>query len=100
MEIASVRCRGERIAKGRMGMSRIRMTIKRYPLTSYFVLAYVFAWSLVLLTRVSLLFGFLALFGPAAAALIVTASSDGRAGVRALFQRLAIWRVGLRWYIV
>jgi uncharacterized protein len=79
-----------------MGMNRIRTAIKRYPLASYFVLAYVFAWSLVLLTRVSLLFGFLALFGPATAAIIVTTSTDGRAGVRALFQRLAIWRVGLR----
>src|SRR5262245_48689241 len=76
------------------------MAIKRYPLASYFVLAYAFAWSLILLTRVSLAFGFLGLFGPAAAAIIVTAGTDGRAGVRALFQRLAIWRVGLRWYIV
>ena len=81
-------------------MNTIRTAIKGYPLASYFVLAYVFAWSLVLLTRVSLLFGFLALFGPASAAIIVTASTDGRTGVRALFQRLAIGRVGLRWYIV
>jgi len=40
----------------------------------------------------------LALFGPAAAAIIVTASTDGRAGIRGLLGRLAIWRVGLRWY--
>jgi membrane protease YdiL (CAAX protease family) len=47
-----------------------------------------------------MLFGFLALFGPAAAAIIVTAVADGRTGIRALFQRVAIWRVGLRWYAV
>jgi membrane protease YdiL (CAAX protease family) len=69
-------------------------------LASYFVLAYAFAWSLALLVSVSMLFGLLALFGPTAAAIIVTASADGRAGVRALFGRLAIWRVGLRWYVV
>jgi membrane protease YdiL (CAAX protease family) len=81
-------------------MNGMRSVIKRYPLAAYFVLAYAFAWSLVLLTRVSMLFGLLALFGPAAAAVIVTAATDGRAGVRALFGRLAIWRVGLRWYVV
>jgi membrane protease YdiL (CAAX protease family) len=81
-------------------MNRIASVIKRYPLASYFVLAYVFAWSLALLTNVSMLFGLLALFGPAAAAIVVTASAEGRAGVRALFSRLAIWRVELRWYLV
>jgi uncharacterized protein len=74
--------------------------IKRYPLAAFFFLAYAFAWSLTLLTNVSLLFGFLGLFGPAAAAILVTAAADGRAGVQALFQRLAIWQVGLRWCVV
>jgi membrane protease YdiL (CAAX protease family) len=81
-------------------MTRISFVIKRYPMASYFVLAYAFAWSLALLVSVSIVFGFLALFGPTAAAIIVTASADGRAGVRALLGRLAIWRVGLRWYVV
>jgi CAAX protease family protein len=81
-------------------MNSIRSVIKRYPLASFFVLAYAFAWSLVLLTRVSMVFGFLALFGPAAAAIIVIACTDGRAGVGALFRSLAIWRIGLRWYVV
>jgi uncharacterized protein len=74
--------------------------VKRYPLASFFLLAYAFAWSLILLTRVSMVFGFLALFGPATAAIIVTACTDGRAGVGDLFQSVAIWRVGLRWYVV
>src|SRR5215510_7016317 len=81
-------------------MNHLISTMKRYPLAGYFVLAYAFAWSLVLLTRVSLLFGFLALFGPAAAAIITAAGTEGRAGVRALFRGLAIWRVGLGWYAV
>jgi membrane protease YdiL (CAAX protease family) len=83
-----------------MTMNQITAIIKRYPLATFFVLAYAFAWSLVLLTRVSMVFGFLALFGPAAAALIVTACTDGRAGVGSLFRSLAIWRVELRWYVV
>jgi uncharacterized protein len=81
-------------------MNYITSLIKRYPLASYFLLAYAFAWLLVLLSSVSLLFGFLALFGPAAAAMIVTAVAEGRTGMRALFQRVAIWRVGLHGYAV
>jgi membrane protease YdiL (CAAX protease family) len=81
-------------------MSRIRTIIKRHPLATFFVLAYAFAWSLSPLTDLSIVFGLLALFGPAAAATIVAASADGRAGVRALLGSLAIWRVGLRWYVV
>lgn len=81
-------------------MQRIVGLVQRYPLVSFFVLAYVFAWGLVLLTRVSMAFGFLALFGPAAAALIVAACAEGRVGVRALLAHVAIWRVGLRWYLV
>jgi membrane protease YdiL (CAAX protease family) len=49
---------------------------------------------------VSLAFGFLALFGPAAAALVVAALAEGRAGVRDLLRRVAIWRVGPAWYAV
>lgn len=81
-------------------MQRLVGLVQRYPLVSFFVLAYLFAWGLVLLTGVSLAFGFLALFGPAAAALIVTACAEGRAGIGALLGRVAIWRVGLRWYLV
>lgn len=81
-------------------MQRLVGLVQRYPLVSFFVLAYLFAWGLVLLTGVSLAFGFLALFGPAAAAIIVAACVEGRAGVRALLARVAIWRVDLRWYLI
>jgi uncharacterized protein len=81
-----------------MTMNQMTAIIKRHPLAAYFVLAYAFAWSLVLLTRVSVVFGFLALFGPAA--MIVTAHNGGRAGVGALLRSVAIWRVGPRWYVV
>jgi membrane protease YdiL (CAAX protease family) len=81
-------------------MNPIVALIKRRPLVAYFVLAYALTWSMVLLTRLSLLFAFLGLFGPAAAALIVTAIDEGRAGVRALLQHVVQWRVGALWYAV
>jgi uncharacterized protein len=75
--------------------------IKRNPLVSYFVLAYAFAWILVLLaTKISLGFAFLALFGPAFAALIVTGITEGRTGVRQLLAKVVQWRVGWTWYVV
>ncbi len=37
---------------------------------------------------------------PTFAALIVTASISGRAGVRALLRKLLIWRVGIQWYAI
>jgi membrane protease YdiL (CAAX protease family) len=49
---------------------------------------------------VSPLWGFPALFGPALAAVIVAAITDGRAGLRDLLSRLVRWRVGVRWYAV
>jgi membrane protease YdiL (CAAX protease family) len=49
---------------------------------------------------VSPLWGFPALFGPAFAALVVAAVTDGRPGLRDLLGRLVRWRVGARWYAV
>jgi CAAX protease family protein len=41
-----------------------------------------------------------ALLGPAIAAVVVTAWTMGRPGVRDLLARLARWRVPLRWWLV
>lgn len=73
---------------------------RRHPVISFFVLSYALAWVLVALVPVSLVFGFVALFGPAAAALLVAAATEGHQGVRELLGRLAIWRVGAGWYAV
>jgi membrane protease YdiL (CAAX protease family) len=83
-----------------MDMQRIIDLVQRAPLATFFVLAYGLAWGLVVLTRVSLVFGLLGLFSPAAAALIVTACVEGRTGVRALLARVAIWRVAWYWYLI
>ena len=54
--------------------------IRRHPLVAYYVLALAISVALGLLLTVSLLFGLLALFGPAAAALIVARTSEGGPG--------------------
>lgn len=75
--------------------------IKRNPLISYFILAYALAWILIPLTvSVSIGFGFLALFGPAFAALIVTGVTEGRTGVRQLLAKIIQWKVSWIWYVV
>jgi uncharacterized protein len=73
--------------------------IRSYPLIAYCVLAFVFSLVLTLLLNVSLAFGLLALFGPAAAALIVSRVWRGRAGVAELWAVTKRWRVHPGWYI-
>lgn len=76
------------------------------PLLSFFVLSFVpsFAYELVCIfvLRLPLVpWMFAAPFiGPFAAAFVVTAATDGRAGVRGLLRDLVRWRVGARWYAV
>jgi membrane protease YdiL (CAAX protease family) len=62
-------------------------------------LAYVFSIALGLLLNVSLLFGLIALFGPAAAAVIVARIWRGQAGVGELRAVTTRWRVHPGWYI-
>jgi CAAX protease family protein len=78
----------------------IAASIKRHPLVAFFVLAYALTWPLIPLVSVSPLLGFPALFGPALAAVIVAAVTNGVPGVEDLLGRLARWRVGARWYAV
>lgn len=74
------------------------------PLLSFFVLSFApsFAYELlcILVLRLPLVpWMFAAPFiGPFLAAFVVTAATDGRAGVRALVRDLCRWRVGGRWY--
>jgi membrane protease YdiL (CAAX protease family) len=45
-----------------------------------------------------MLFDLILINSPAIAALMITGMTTGRAGIRALLSRYAIWRVGLGWY--
>jgi membrane protease YdiL (CAAX protease family) len=88
----------------------------RYPLVCFFVMAYAFTWIVtspwtlgatgagllpvdlsVPATGLLLAAGIFA--GPTLAAIIMTAATEGRAGVRRLLGRLVLWRVGVRWYL-
>jgi uncharacterized protein len=80
-------------------MKTLAAFVNRHPLVTYFVLAYAFSWAMVALYSAGFIFALLALFGPALAAIIVTGLTEGRSGVKALLRRVAIWRVGIRWYV-
>jgi uncharacterized protein len=76
------------------------------PLMVFFVLAYALSWSwaiplaaahMVVRDGVGWPTHFPALLGPAIAAVVVTAWTMSRPGVRDLPARLARWRVPLRW---
>jgi uncharacterized protein len=72
--------------------------IRRHPLVSFFVLAYGIAW----LGAIPFALGAFPVplfpFGPLVAALIVGATSGGRAGTRELLRSMLQWRVAPRWY--
>lgn len=89
----------------------------RHPVVSYFVLAYAIAWLLwlpLILSKGGGLgflpfnsgrgFLFLSLivlgsFGPALSAVIMSAATEGKAGVRLLLRRVVRGKVGFRWYL-
>ncbi len=85
--------------------------VQRHTLSVFFVLVFALTWPLaivdalgshgVLPFRVSIPLQLLGIaYMPTVAALIVTALTSGKAGVRALLRTLLIWRVGIRWYAV
>jgi membrane protease YdiL (CAAX protease family) len=73
--------------------------IRSYPLAAYTVLAYILSLALGLGLYVSLLFGLIALFGPAVAAFVVSRVWRGRAGVSELWAATIRWRVHPGWYL-
>jgi membrane protease YdiL (CAAX protease family) len=74
--------------------------VRRHPLIAFFVLAYLLTWWTYPLLKFSPLLGIPGLFGPAFAAIIMAAVTDGKSGVKALLSRVVLWRVGLRWYVI
>jgi uncharacterized protein len=90
--------------------------LARHPLISFFVMAYAFSWIVwspwvlgedgagllpidISQTASGYLNAAAILAGPTLAALIMTAITEGRAGVRRLLRRIVLWRVGLGWYL-
>jgi membrane protease YdiL (CAAX protease family) len=84
-----------------------RLDVK--ALIAFFVLAYALSWSWVIPLAASHLIvrrgegwptHFPALLGPAIAAVVVTAWTMGRPGVRDLLARAGRWHVSIRWWLV
>jgi membrane protease YdiL (CAAX protease family) len=78
-------------------MTTLRDAIVRWPIGAYVLIAFGASWALTPLVSISVLFGLLALFGPALAALIVTLA-EGRSGD--LRARVTDWRQPIRWYLL
>jgi membrane protease YdiL (CAAX protease family) len=89
----------------------IRAIFQRYPIATYFVLAFVISWGWTyLMVGPASLRGesfdmdkviqaaMLILTGPLFAGILSTYLVDGGAGLRNLWARMTKWRVGIRWY--
>ncbi|MBE0669972.1 MAG: CPBP family intramembrane metalloprotease [Anaerolineales bacterium] len=90
--------------------NRIISFIKQNPLISIYIIMFTIAWSVMIpqalyaqgIISVQLP-GILEIFigwSPAIAALIVYGVLAGRTGIREIFGRFLIWRVGFRWYFI
>ncbi len=76
--------------------------IKAHNLLTYIVLTFLItfgAWIGAILTGVGTLFD-IGLWGPALSAILITAVTSGKLGLKDLFRRLLLWRVPARWYLV
>lgn len=81
-----------------------------HPVIAYFVLAFVLSWAIELPLAASAqgwlripvppALHYLASFGPLVSALIITAATEGRPGVRHLLAGVVKWRVGRGWVLV
>jgi len=88
----------------------LRLFVKRNPLLSMYIIMFTLAWSIMIPQALysqgilsTPLPGFLEIltgWTPAIAAIVISAVLAGRSGVRALFGRFLIWKVGARWYLV
>jgi uncharacterized protein len=88
-----------RLGSGSGGEDLVSL-IRRYPLITFFVLAYALSWWPWILYSFDLLPNPIVGFGPFLAALVVLALTEGKSGVGRLVRRMVRWRVGLRWYAV
>ena len=83
----------------------MKSVISRQPLASFFVMAFLFSWiavSPLILNPTFPVEPFQilgALAGPTLSAIIVTATLDGRKGLRDFFTRYIQWRAGLVWWL-
>ena len=83
---------------------------KSKNLVAYFILAYVFAWAIEIplaLAKQGVIqpilppwFHYLVAYAPMLSALIVTWGTQGRQGIKELWERITRWRMGGIWWVV
>ena len=78
--------------------------LARYPLVSFFLLAFAFTWGYfwLILVPLNLLGPLTALgaAGPPISAFLILAITSGKPGVLRLLRSYVHWRVGVQWYLV
>ena len=88
---------------------RLTILLKQHAVLAYFVLAFALSWSIEiplaaaaqgwLHVSIPAALHYLAAFGPMLAAVIITAATEGRPGLRQLFAGLVQWRGSLGWIL-
>jgi membrane protease YdiL (CAAX protease family) len=92
----------------------MKSIMKQYPVGSFFVLAYAISWVLwvpaLLIIKLVLPTGqdpgwlmipmLLGTYTPTVAAVMMTRILEGKPGVKKLWAKFLVWRVGLRWWLV
>jgi membrane protease YdiL (CAAX protease family) len=78
--------------------------LKKNPVPAFFILTFVFAWSIWLplgfLTPENPYLSLPGAWAPTISALILIGLTEGKEGVLKFLRRLLYWRVGLGWYLV
>jgi uncharacterized protein len=90
--------------------SRIVALVRANPIVVFFVMAFALTWTIeipwvadqngVLPFHVPIPLQVLMGWMPGVAAILVTAATGGRAGVRALLRQMLAWRVRFHWYVL
>ena len=94
--------------------SPLRRLVARYPITAFLLLAFAGSWTsltplllsknglgmLPLELPVTVFIALASFVGLALPAFLVTAATDGKAGVLDLLHRSLRWRVGVQWYLI
>ena len=81
-------------------MNRLLTLIKRYPLMAFFTLSYAISWPAWHLEAKGITWAsFPGYFGPAIAAIIIVAITQGRSALEDLFARIFRWRIPFRVYL-
>src|SRR5215218_5048953 len=86
-----------------VGGGGVAQLIRRYPLVTFFLLAFGITWIVWVPRAAGVPVGVVGqvwTWAPAIAALLAAALTGGRAAVRELGARLVRWRVGWQWYVV